>query len=231
MTAVAPSDHSHDLVEDHLSLARAIAHKYGSASIDDEDLAQVACLALVKAARRYDPAAGEFAPFASATIHGELKRHLRDASWRVRPPRPVQELVLRLRADGHEHGTATTRATRQELAARYDVTTEEVAEAFVAGDQGVDSIDRLLDVAADRQELLAVAPRQGSEVEDRLDLRAALRSVSARERTLLRLYYVDELTQDEIARRMDVSQMTISRWMRRAVEVLRAELMPTPQAA
>ena len=139
--------------------------------------------------------------------------------------------MLRLRADGHEHGTATTRATRQELAARYDVTTEEVAEAFVAGDQGVDSIDRLLDVAADRQELLAVAPRQGSEVEDRLDLRAALRSVSARERTLLRLYYVDELTQDEIARRMDVSQMTISRWMRRAVEVLRAELMPTPQAA
>ncbi len=212
------------LVEDHLGLAHQLARRFGHRGESHDDLVQVASLALIHAVDRFDPGMGfEFSTFATRTILGELKRHFRDKGWAVRAPRRVQELYLELSG-------ATDELTQQlghpptvaELARRTGATEEAVLEALEAG-QGyrTTSID-----APDRQDG-AIATRLGdvdagfAAADDHGVLVEALATLPDRERIILHLRFVDGLTQTQIAQRIGVSQMHVSRLLAASVARLR----------
>jgi RNA polymerase sigma-B factor len=212
------------LVTQNLGLANQLARRFANRGETPEDLAQVASLALVKAVDRFDPERGvEFATFAARTIVGELKRHFRDKGWAIRAPRRVQELYLEL---GHvvaeksqELGRSPTVA---ELAEATGATEEAVLEALEAG-QGyrTTSID-----VPDRQDE-TLASHLGTEdatfaiVDDRSALAPAMATLPARQQKILRLRFVDGLTQSEIAAQIGVSQMHVSRLLASSLTQLR----------
>jgi RNA polymerase sigma-B factor len=220
------------LIEQHLPLARSLAGRYRYTPQALEDLEQVASLALVKAVDRFDPERGApFAAFAVPTILGELKRHMRDATWAVHVPRALKERVLAVeRAERTLSNRLGGAPTAQQLAAEAGLSTEEVLEALnarvahdalpldLAGSAPFDTAPSP-DAAA-----LAVPDDFREAVEDRLALSGALRGLQHRERTILRLRFVEGLTQTEIAQRVGLSQMYVSRLLRASLEQLRAEI-------
>lgn len=123
------------LVETHLGLARGIARRYTGRGIDDEDLFGVACLALVLAATRFDPQRGTtFAGYAAITIHGELKRHLRDYGWAVRPPRSLHDTYHAvLHATGDLTQVLGAAPTVADIAEDLDISADQVREAQHVG--------------------------------------------------------------------------------------------------
>jgi RNA polymerase sigma-B factor len=214
----------------YLGLADRLADRYrANRSMPLEDLRQTARLGLVKAVDRYEPdRANPFVPYAVATVVGEIKRYLRDASWRLRVPRGIKELALRLCRAIDELPQALGRSpTIAELAAHLEASEEEVIEAIeVAQTRTAPSLDQpagedgdavLGDFVAD--------PIVHEEVENLLVLPELLARLPERERDIVRMRYQDELTQDEIAAKVGISQMHVSRLLRRAIERLRAQLV------
>ncbi|MEH3032824.1 MAG: sigma-70 family RNA polymerase sigma factor [Aeromicrobium erythreum] len=196
----------HDrLVEDHLPLADRIARRYGHRGVDADDLQQVARLALVKAARGFDPERGDFAPFAAATVRGEVKRYFRDLAWDVRPPRRVQELQARLSAE-IDHDPRETDLT--ELAERLGVDPAEVREAAAA--RGCFTCDSI-DAAEAAGHPFAVVDERLDLVEDWQAFRRLRRSLDDDACRLLTWRFLEGLTQQEIADRLGISQMQVSR--------------------
>ncbi len=219
------------LVEAHLGLAHQLARRFGHRGESHDDLVQVASLALINAVDRFDPDRGfEFSTFATRTVLGELKRHFRDKGWAVRAPRRVQELYLELgsAADAlaQELGHPPTVG---ELAERTGATEEAVLEALEAG-QGyrATSID-----APDRQEG-TIASRLGADdagfvgADDHQVLVDALQTLPERDRVILQLRFVDGLTQSQIADRIGVSQMHVSRLLAASVARLRESFLVEP---
>jgi RNA polymerase sigma-B factor len=214
----------------YLGLADRLAERYRSnRAVPLEDLRQVARLGLVKAVDRYQPErANPFIPYAVATVVGELKRHLRDASWRLRVPRGTKDLALRLcRAIDELPQQLGHSPTVLELAEYLGASMEEVLEAIeVVQTRSAPSLDQpageegdavLGDFVVDR--------RHREELEDLLVLPELIGRLPERERQIVLLRYVDELTQDEIAARMQISQMHVSRLLRRAIERMRRQLV------
>jgi RNA polymerase sigma-B factor len=219
-----------ELIELHLPLARNLAGRYRYTPEPREDLEQVASLALVKAVDRFDPTRGvPFAPYAVATILGELKRHMRDTTWAVHVPRPLKERILAVeraeRALSARLGGAPTLA---ELAAEAGVSAEQALEALgarVAHDAlPLEPPNSGEGAAAD--ELLAATEVEdfSGAVEERITLSRALRGLRPRERTILHLRFAEGLTQTEIANRVGVSQMYVSRLLRAALEQVREQI-------
>ena len=219
------------LVEAHLGLAHQLARRFANRGETHDDLVQVASLALIHAVDRFDPDRGfEFSTFATRTVLGELKRHFRDKGWAVRAPRRVQELYLELgsaaEALAQELGHPPTVA---ELAERTGADEEAVLEAIEAG-QGyrATSID-----APDRQEG-TIASRLGEDdagfvgADDRHVLADALQELPERDRVILGLRFVDGLTQSQIAERIGVSQMHVSRLLSASVARLRESFLVEP---
>jgi RNA polymerase sigma-B factor len=216
------------LVTAHLGLAHQLARRYANRGEPYEDLVQVASLAIVKSVDRFDPERGvEFTTFATRTVIGELKRHFRDKGWAVRAPRRVQELYLELgkvtETLSQELGRSPTVA---ELAGATGATEEAVLEALEAG-QGyrTSSID-----ATDRNEETLAAHIGGEDasmdtVEDRELLAPALASLAPREQLILRLRFAQGLTQSEIAARVGISQMHVSRLLAASLERLRKSVL------
>lgn len=212
------------LVESHLGLAHQLARRFANRGETHEDLVQVASVALIHAVDRFDPERGfEFSTFATRTILGELKRHFRDKGWAVRAPRRIQELYLELGAAtdalAQELGHPPTVA---ELAARTGASEEAVLEAMEAGQAyRATSID-----APDRREG-TIASRLGQidagfdGAEDHQVLGEALGLLPEREQRILRLRYVDGLTQSQIAEQIGVSQMHVSRLLTASIARLR----------
>lgn len=211
---------------EHLGLAHQLARRFANRGENYDDLVQVASMAIVKSVDRFDPERGvEFSTFATRTVIGELKRHFRDRGWAVRAPRRIQELYLEL---GQTIGTLSQQLGRSptvaELATAVGASEEAVLEALEAG-QGyrTSSID-----VPDRQEE-TLANRLGSEdtkfagVDDRSVLAPALAKLPSREQVILRLRFVDGLTQSEIANRIGISQMHVSRLLAASLERLRRE--------
>jgi RNA polymerase sigma-B factor len=214
----------------YLGLADRLAERYrGNRAVPLEDLRQVARLGLVKAVDRYEPErSNPFIPYAVATVVGELKRHLRDASWRLRVPRGTKDLALRLcRAIDELPQQLGHSPTVQELAEHLDVSEEQVVEAIeVAQTRSAPSLDQPAGEAGDAVlGDFVVDQRHHEELEDLLVLPELLHRLPERERRIILLRYVDELTQDEIAARMHMSQMHVSRLLRRAIERLRRQLV------
>jgi RNA polymerase sigma-B factor len=214
----------------YLGLADRLAERYrDNRAVALEDLRQVARLGLLKAVDRYEPQrANPFVPYAVATVVGEIKRHLRDSSWRLRVPRGTKDLALRLCRAVDELPQQLGRSpTVPELAAHLNASVEEVLEAIeVAQTRSAPSLDQ--PAGDDGDAVLGdfvTNPRFSEDHEDLLVLPELVQRLPEREREIVRLRYVDELTQDEIAARMGISQMHVSRLLRRALERMRAALV------
>jgi RNA polymerase sigma-B factor len=223
------------LVRRYLPLAGALAARYRHTSEPFDDLRQVASLGLVKAIDRYDPARGTaFTSFAVPTILGELRRHFRDTTWMVRVPRDLQELAGRLDDATTELEPELGRgATADELAQRLGVTAERVLEAReAAGAHWATSLDAppaAGDGGTSLAELFGAEDDALGAVEDAVTLELlAADALDDREREILRLRFGEDLRQSDIGERLGISQMHVSRLIRRALERLqeRAESAP-----
>jgi len=211
-----------------LPLADGLAMRYSGRGVENDDLLQVARIALVKAVNRYRPGAGPgFAAFAHPTITGELKRWFRDHGWAVRPPRRIQELRAGLVVEEERLRHALNRDPgNAELARVLGVTVAEVDEArgVSAGYHAV-SLDAPTSAGTDLADFVLITSSHAGTIEIRDALRQSVARLTERQRLVLRLRYVDELTQGEIGEQIGVSQMQVSRILRGIVERLRCELL------
>jgi RNA polymerase sigma-B factor len=221
-------DLRNELVERHLGIAHHLAQRYRHRGVADEDLVQVATIGLLKSVERFDPERGSsFGAFATPTILGELRRHFRDATWALRVPRQLQERVL---AVSRAVGPLTQRLGRspspKEIANEADLSEEEVLEAIEAdGAYGTSPLD-VMDPGyrIDKSSTLADDPERGPEevVEQRLLAASLVAQLSERERYIVELRFVRGLTQSQIADRIGVSQMHVSRLLSCSLEKMRA---------
>jgi RNA polymerase sigma-B factor len=225
------------LILRHLPLARRLARRYAHSSESQEELNQVASLGLIKAIDRYDPERGtSLASFAVPTILGELKRHFRDTRWALHVPRDLQERAQRVESEldrlTGELGRAPTRA---ELADAVGVGVEELVEAREAF-SGYDAAS--LDAPAfggddaddftSAGDMLATDERGYALTEEWASIEPALAKLDERERIALRLRFFEDMTQSQIADRLGVSQMHVSRILRAALDTLRRATAAAP---
>jgi RNA polymerase sigma-B factor len=210
------------LFEAHTHLAYTIARRFAGRGEDMEDLRQVALLALVQAIERFDPSRGlAFSTFATPTIAGSLKRHFRDRAWAVRPPRPVQERYLEINSVLEVLTSELRRApTVAEIAARGNWSEHEVTEAL--GARGHRHFEYWGDVdEGDHPEPGAIDERF-SGVENRHVVDELLGDLGSHEREVVKLRFVDGLTQSVIGTHLGVSQMHVSRLLATSLRSLRA---------
>jgi RNA polymerase sigma-B factor len=214
----------------YLGLADRLASRYRhSRGTTPEDLTQTARAGLIAAIDRYDPAKGPaFVPFAVACVVGELKRHLRDTSWRVHVSRTLKEQALRLcRAAEDLHQRLGRSPTTIELAEHLEVGEVEVLEALAAvSSRSEVSLDQPAGDEADlRLGDLVAAPAAREEPEDLLALPGLVSGLPELEREVIVLRFFQDLDQDTIAARVGFSQMHVSRLQRRALARMRAQLV------
>ena len=221
------------LIEQYLPLVRSLARRYSYRGEQLEDLVQVGCIGLIKAIDRFDIDRGvELTTYATPNIIGEIKRHFRDKGWSVRVPRGLQELNVRLSHLVEELTVQLERSpTIAELAKAASVEEEEVLEALESGQAyatlslsapggggGEDGSD------LDPLESLGELEHQYEVSEDRAVLAPGLRALDDRERRILHLRFFEGLTQSQIAQQVGISQMHVSRLIRRALEKIRDEI-------
>lgn len=218
------------LIESHLRLAEHLARRFSNRGVALEDLVQVASLGLVKAVDRFEPDRGlEFSTFATPTIVGEIKRYFRDKGWSVRVPRRVQELHVELSS---LVGTLTQRLGRSptiaELAQAATTSEEEVLEAMDAAQAYRSaSIDAPAGGGDDTRGLanqLGGADNRLFDAENRLLVTGLLDTLPKRERLMLHLRFFEGMTQSQIADRLGISQMHVSRLLARSLDQLRERL-------
>jgi RNA polymerase sigma-B factor len=217
----------------NMGVARSVARRYRSKGIASEDLDQVAYVALVRAADKFDVSLDkDFLTYAVPSIRGEIKKHFRDHGWVVRPPRRTQELQPQVVAAGQELTHLLGRSPRpSEIASHLGVDVEEVIEALAmdgcfrptsldvpVGDGGSSVLGDLLE-----GEETGV---QASEA--RMLLAPVLRQLGERDRRILYLRFFEGLTQREIGRELGVTQMQVSRLLTRICETLREQLADSP---
>ncbi len=219
------------IVERCLPLADHIARRFDGRGEPRDDLVQVARVGLVNAVIRFDVNAGsDFVSFAVPTIMGEVRRHFRDNSWSVKVPRRLKELHLRLGTATAELSQRLGRApTPSELAAELEMDRNEVVEGLVAGSSyNTLSIDS--GGGGGDDEAPAIADSLGDvdttldQIENREALRPLLESLPERERVVVVLRFFESMTQTQIAERVGVSQMHVSRLLARALGRLRDQL-------
>jgi RNA polymerase sigma-B factor len=217
------------LVRRYLPLANRLARRYGRSSEPLEDLQQVASLGLLKAIDRFDLSRGRpFQSFAVPTILGEMRRYFRDSGWSVHVPRGAQERALKVRdaqeAFANEHGRAPT---VNQLAVYLELDAEDVIDALVAI-QGYKTLSLDAPRPGGEDDAMSYGDSLGDEdgryelVELDATVTAVLDHIPPRERHILHMRFVEDLTQTEIAARVGISQMQVSRLLRRSLEELRA---------
>lgn len=213
----------------NMGVARSVARRYRSKGIASEDLDQVAYVALVRAADKFDPSLEkDFLTYAIPSIRGEIKKHFRDSGWVVRPPRRIQELQPQVVAAGQELTHLLGRSPRpSEVAVHIGVDVEEVIEALAmdgcfqptsldvpVGDGGSSVLGDLLEGAD--------TGVRASEA--RMLLAPVLRQLGERDRRILYLRFFEGQTQREIGRELGVTQMQVSRLLTRICQTLRQQL-------
>ena len=221
-----------ELIERYMSLVRSLARRYSYRGEQLDDLVQIGAIGLIKAIDRFDVNRGvELTTYATPNIIGEIKRHFRDRGWAVRVPRGLQELNIQLSRLVEQltvqHGRSPT---IPELAKAAGVTDEEVLEALEsgraysslslsAGSGGHDDDGEL-----DPLESLGTVEHQYEVSEDRAVLAPGFRVLDERERAILHLRFFEGLTQSQIAQQVGISQMHVSRMIRRSLEKIREEI-------
>jgi len=224
------------LIMEHLPLVRGLARRYAERGEPLDDLVQVGTIGLIKAIDRFDPTRGyKLASFATPTILGEIRRHFRDRSWTVRVPRGIQEARAQI---AHAVDDLSARNGRspsvREIADAADLSMDDVLDALAAG-----SAQRPAPLSSpggegEEEEGVAVGVDEAGyeQAEARATLTAGLADLPARERVILHLRFEEGLTQSQIAAKVGVSQMHVSRLIRRALEALRehaGDLEPGPR--
>ena len=228
-TEEAPSTAERDaLVHKYLPLARGLAARYRHTHVPLEDLVQVASMGLVMAAGRFDESRGtSFASYAVPTILGELRRHLRDHGWAARVPRGLQEDVMRVTsARNAMSGRLGRSPTPAELAQETGMEIEAVLAAVEAGGAyEAESFDQTPTSEDDPGRSLHARLGRNEPGFDLVDygvsVRDTMSELSIQERQAIRLRFIDDLTQSEIASRIGVSQMQVSRLLSRSLARLR----------
>jgi RNA polymerase sigma-B factor len=217
-----------------LDLADALAHRFRGRGIDMDDLVQVARMALVKSALGYRSGRGNgFGPYASATIMGELKRHFRDCGWSVRPPRRLQEHRANLMAEEERLVHELHRApTVPELADALSIGCADVREAAAcSAAYRADSLDAPSPRGTSLADSLATTEDAFETLETSAALGYLISQLTDRERRILAMRFVNEMTQSEIGKQLGVSQMQVSRLLSSILEQLRAGLVDERESA
>ncbi len=220
------------LIEQYMSLVRSLARRYSYRGEQLEDLVQIGAIGLIKAIDRFDLERGvELTTYATPNIIGEIKRHFRDRGWSVRVPRGLQELNVQLSKLIEQLTVQLSRSpTIPELAKAAGVEEEEVLEALESGraysslslSQGSGGGDD--DDDLDPLESLGTEEHQYEVSEDRAVLAPGFAVLDDRERTILHLRFFEGLTQSQIAQQVGISQMHVSRLIRRSLEKIRDEI-------
>lgn len=221
-----------ELVEMHIGLAIHIARRFDRGPRRDEDIEQVALLALVKAVDRFDPGRGvPFAAFAGRTIEGELKRYFRDATWAMQVPRSAKELHLSVRA-GIDRLTATLGRSPSvdEVAEHLGVTRDDVLLGLSATEvRAMGSLDATPDDGSSAGSRLADQGDAGyGAVDDRDAVAGLLEKLPPRERRIVELRFYGGMSQSQIAEQLGISQMHVSRLLRATFERLREMALAPP---
>lgn len=226
-------DAREQLVMSHLNLVRFLANKFKNRGEPLDDLMQVGYLGLLKAIDRFDPSRGlEFTTFATPTIMGEIKRHFRDKGWSVRVPRRLQELSAKV---NQATDTLTTKLQRSptvdEIADYLDASVDEVLEAMESS-SAYSSVPLEAPSGSDTDDAPSVLDRYATEdselavTDDRLIIEEALAGFSPREREVIELRFLQGLTQIEIAERLGISQVQVSRLLRRTLKKIQDKIDP-----
>jgi RNA polymerase sigma-B factor len=219
------------LIEHYMPLVRSLARRYSYRGEQLEDLVQIGAIGLIKAIDRFDVNRGvELTTYATPNIIGEIKRHFRDRGWSVRVPRGLQELNIQLSRLLEELTVQLGRSpTIPELAKAAEVTDEEVLEALESG-RAYSSLSLSVggghdeDGELDPLESLGTEEHQYEVSEDRAVLAPGFRVLDERERKILHLRFFEGLTQSQIAQQVGISQMHVSRLIRRSLEKIRDEI-------
>jgi RNA polymerase sigma-B factor len=217
-----------ELIARFIPLARKLARRYMQSSEPYEDLVQVASLGLVKAVERFDPDRGfAFSSFAVPTIVGELKRYFRDTAWALHVDRGAQERARKITDAQQRLGSRTGRMpTVDEIAQYLEISQEEVLDGLQTAEAyGAVSLDAPMagedDEDGTRLDSLGTDDARLELIDDHATIFAAARHLPTREREILFLRFSEDLTQSEIAERVGVSQMQVSRLLRRSLSRLR----------
>ena len=227
------ADARDQLIVSHLNLVRFLASKFKNRGESLEDLVQVGTIGLIKAIDRFDPERGlEFTTYATPTIMGEIKRHFRDKGWSVRVPRRLQELSAKVNQATDE---LTNRLQRSpsvaEIAEHLGSTVDEVLEAMESssayssvpleggGSGEDDEAPSVIDHYATEDPELAAS-------DDRIVLEQAIADFSPREQEVVRMRFDEGLTQVEIAERLGISQVQVSRLLRRTLHRIQDKIDP-----
>jgi RNA polymerase sigma-B factor len=219
------------LIEQYMSLVRSLARRYSYRGEQLEDLVQIGAIGLIKAIDRFDVDRGvELTTYATPNIIGEIKRHFRDRGWSVRVPRGLQELNIQLSRLIEQLTVQLGHSpTIAELAKAANVTDEEVLEALESG-RAYSSLSLSVGSGHDDEGELDPLDSLGSEEhqyevsEDRAVLAPGFRVLDERERRILHLRFFEGLTQSQIAQQVGISQMHVSRLIRRSLEKIREEI-------
>lgn len=221
------------LVMSHMNLVRFLANKFKNRGEPLDDLVQVGYLGLLKAIDRFDPARGlEFTTFATPTILGEIKRHFRDKGWSVRVPRRLQELSAKVNQATDTLTADLQRSPRvEEIAAHLGASVDEVLEAMESS-SAYSSVPLEGAGSSDADDAPSVIDRYATEdaalnfTDDRLVIEEALAGFSPREREVIEMRFVKGMTQIEIAERLGISQVQVSRLLRRTLKKIQDKIDP-----
>jgi RNA polymerase sigma-B factor len=215
------------LIEQYMSLVRSLARRYSYRGEQLEDLVQIGAIGLIKAIDRFDIDRGvELTTYATPNIIGEIKRHFRDKGWSVRVPRGLQELNVKLSRLIEQLTVQLGRSpTIPELAKAAGVEEEEVLEALESG-RAYSSLSLSVGGGGDDDDLdplesIGTEEHQYEVSEDRAVLAPGFRALDERERKILQLRFFEGLTQSQIAQQVGISQMHVSRLIRRSLEKIR----------
>jgi RNA polymerase sigma-B factor len=222
------------LVERYAHLVRACVRPYRASPEPAEDLMQVGYVGLLKAINGFDPQVGDSLPaYAGPCISGEIKRHFRDKRWQIHVRRPLQELLLEIRAVSAELAQERGRSPADdELAALLGATEDDIREARKAGLAfSASSLDAPVSDADDAAPLSEMLGEDDPAVGHAIDMEAVrthLDDLPEREQRILNLRFYGNLTQAEIGQRLGLSQMHVSRLLTRALGYLRDQLTSEP---
>jgi len=221
-----------ELVSMYVNLVEYLARRFKNRGEPIEDLVQVGIIGLIKAIDRFDVSrAVEFTTYATPTIVGEIKRYFRDKGWAVKVPRRLQELSLLVTQSINTLTQNLRRSpTIAEIAEHVGVSTEQIIEAMETSEAySFVSLDR--DLSSDSDDSFSLLEYIGEDdkeligIEDRTTLAEALSKLSKQEQRILYLRFFRGLTQTEIAQQLGISQMHVSRLLRRTLEVLREKML------
>lgn len=216
----------------HMNIVEGVTRRFSSSYFSAEDLRSVGTIAMIKALDRFDPTRGvKFSTYAASTIVGEIKHYMRDKGWSVHVPREIKERYLVVQRTIDKLEQVLKRSPRiSEIAEEGGMTVEAVLETLEAGSAMAPlSLDRKADSGSEG--LLNVVGAEDREIKnllERLDLKEALDKLDRRSRMIVTLYYYQEMSQGEIAKRLKISQMHVSRLLRKAVDCLK-ELLGSPE--